>query len=250
MTAQFETFVALHVPGNPLILFNAWDAGSAAAVARAGAPAIATGSWSVAAAHGYPDGEGLPIDLALANARRIIAAVDLPVSVDFEAGYAAEPNRLAENFSALAETGAIGANFEDGMVDGVGIHSATEHASRIDIARKALGEQFFINARTDIFLRADTRSHNAMMVDDAIARGNAYAEAGANGFFVPGLVDLDLLARVCAASPLPVNAMSWPGAPSAADFARAGVARISHGPSPYRLAMRALEEAAAVAYKR
>src|SRR5687767_8739946 len=97
-TEKARAFAALHKPGTPLILFNAWDAGSAKAVAEAGAKAIATGSWSVAAAHGFGDGEGLPLDLAVANAARVVAAVELPVTLDFEGGYAVEPGRVGENF--------------------------------------------------------------------------------------------------------------------------------------------------------
>lgn len=248
MSSKYAAFVALHVPGAPFVLFNAWDAGSAQAVEKAGAPAIATGSWSVAAAQGYPDGEGLPLDMALANARRIVAAVDLPVSIDFEAGYAADPGAVAANFARLAETGAIGANFEDGFVDGSGIHDTAVQARRIAGARSALGPTFFLNTRTDLFLRAEARSHNAAMADAAIARANAYAEAGGDGFFIPGLTDLALVERIATASPLPVNVMAFPGAPSAAAFAGAGVARISHGPHPYRLAMRAIEETARAFY--
>src|SRR4051812_4453234 len=107
MGDKFDAFVALHVPGRPLVLFNAWDAGSAAAVAKAGAAAIATGSWSVAAAHGLADREALPLELALANARRIVAAVALPVTIDFEGGYAEAPGQVAANVAELAATGAI-----------------------------------------------------------------------------------------------------------------------------------------------
>ncbi|MGK6319325.1 isocitrate lyase/PEP mutase family protein [Sphingomonas sp. DT-204] len=245
--SKFQQFTALHAAGTPLVLFNAWDAGSARAVARAGAQAIATGSWSVADAHGYADGEGLPVELVIANAARIVSAVDLPVTVDFEAGYAADLEDLAANFIALAATGAIGCNFEDGLA-GDGLRPAADHAARIAVAREAAGADFFINARTDIFLQAKPDTHDTAKVDDAIARAHAYAEAGANGFFVPGLVDLDLLARVCRESPLPVNAMTWPGAPSNAEFAAAGVARISYGPGPYRVAMQAVEDAARAIY--
>jgi len=248
MSEKFANFAALHVPGRPVVLFNAWDAGSAAAVARAGGPAIATGSWSVAAAHGFFDAEGLPLELALANARRIVAAVDLPVTIDFEGGYAEGPEPAAANVQSLAATGAIGCNFEDQIIGGDGLYPADIQANRIRAIRLAVGPAFFINARTDIFLKAPAAEHDDAKVDAAIARAHAYAEAGANGFFVPGLVDLRLLARVCAASPLPVNFMAFPGAPSAAEVAEAGVARISHGPGPYRLAMQVLEDAAREVY--
>lgn len=246
MTDLFAQFSALHVPGKPLILFNVWDAGSAAAVTRAGAKALATGSWSVAAAHGFHDAEALPVDLALANARRIVAATTLPVSIDFEGGYAATPASFAENLAGLAATGAIGCNFEDQVIGAPvrSLHGIAEQAARIAAGRTAVGPNFFINARTDIFLAAPAEHHDRAMTDAAIDRAHAYADAGANGFFVPGLVDLALLERVCRASPLPVNFMAFPGAPDARSVASAGVARISHGPGPYRLAMKAVEDAA------
>src|SRR3569623_376094 len=111
MPSKFETFAALHVPGDPIVLFNAWDAGSAKAGAEAGAKAIATGSASVAGAHGFSDAEALPLDLALANAARVVAAVDLPVTIDFEGAYAVAPERAAANVAKLAATGAIGCYF-------------------------------------------------------------------------------------------------------------------------------------------
>src|SRR3546814_2246654 len=129
----------------------------------------------------------------------------------------------------LAATGAIGCNIEDQVVGGDGLHAVDAQATRIAAAREAVGADFFINARTDIFLKAKRETHDAAMVDSAIARAHAYAEAGASGFFVPGLGDLALLERVCRASPLPVNFMAYPGAPSAAEVARAGGARISPG---------------------
>lgn len=245
---KYAAFAALHRPGDPVVLYNAWDAGSARAVAEAGAPAIATGSASVAAAHGFDDAESLPIGLALANAARVVAAVDLPVTIDFEGGYAVEPEGVAANMKRLAATGAIGCNFEDQMVGGKGLHPLGVQAARIRAARDAVGADFFINARTDIFLKAKPETHDAAMVEAALERARAYADAGASGFFVPLLADLGLLARFCAASPLPVNFMAFPGAPSAAEVAGAGVARISHGPFPFKLAMKALKEAAAAIY--
>jgi 2-methylisocitrate lyase-like PEP mutase family enzyme len=245
---KFETFAALHVPGKPVVLFNVWDAGSAKVAERAGAQAIATGSASVATAHGVNDAEGLPLALALANAERIVASVALPVSIDFEGGYAVDAETLAANFSALAATGAIGCNFEDQIVGGEGMHAIAVQAGRIAAARRGAGAAFFLNARTDIFLQAKPDTHDAAKADAAIERAHAYAEAGANGFFVPGLADLKLLERVCAASPLPVNFMAFPGAPSAKAVAEAGIARISHGPFPHLLALKAFEDAAREAF--
>ena len=240
------SFAALHRPGEPLVLFNAWDAGSARVGAEAGARAIATGSASVAGAHGFADAETLPLELALANAERVVRAVDLPVTIDFEGGYAVEPAARAENLGRLRATGAIGCNLEDQVVRGEGLHPAAFQAERIRAARAAVGAGFFINARTDLFLK--TRPHDEALVAEALERGNAYADAGADGLFVPGLADLGLLERLCERSPLPVNFMAFPGAPSAAQVAAAGVARISHGPFPWKLAMKALKQAAEEIY--
>jgi 2-methylisocitrate lyase-like PEP mutase family enzyme len=239
-----RVFAALHRPGDPIILYNIWDAGSAKAVAEAGAKAIATGSASVAAAHGFADGETMPLDLVLANAERIVSAVDLPVTIDFEGAYAVAPEAAASNIARLAATGAVGCNLEDQVVGGEGLHPTALHADRIRAARAAVGPDFFLNARTDVFLKAARDSHDEAMVDEALARGRAYAEAGASGLFVPGLVDLRLLARFCADSPLPVNALPLPGGPGAAELASAGVARISYGPFPYRTLMKTLRQAA------
>ncbi len=246
MPSKFETFAALHVPGDPVILYNVWDAGSAKAVAEAGARAIATGSASVAQAHGYDDAEALPLALALANAERVVAAVDLLVTIDFEGAYAVAPADVAANMKKLAATGAIGCNFEDQVVGGEGLHPVALQAERIAAARAAVGADFFINARTDIFLKS--RDHDEAKVDAALDRAEAYAQAGASGFFAPGLADPALLRRLCAASPLPVNFMAWPGTPPAAEIAATGIARISHGPFPWKLAMQALKDAAAAEY--
>jgi len=248
MQDKFRIFAALHVPGDPVILYNAWDAGSAKAVANAGAKAIATGSWSVAAAQAYGDGEGLPLEIALAGATRIAGAVDLPVSIDFEGGYAVEPADVGANARRLAATGAIGCNFEDQVVGGDGLHPIPFQAARIAAMRAATGAPFFINARTDIFLQNGPESHDKAKAMAAIERGKAYADAGANSFFVPGLIDLKLLERICREVPLPVNFMAFPGAPGTREVAGVGVARISHGPNPYRTAMAALTAAAQAAF--
>ena len=243
-----RAFAALHRPGDPVVLYNVWDSGSARAVAEAGAKAIATGSASVAAAHGYDDAEALPLELALANAARIAAAVELPVTIDFEGAYSAEPGAGAANVRRLADAGAVGCNFEDQAIGGEGLHPVEAQSARIRAAREAVGPDFFINARTDIFLKTRAQTHAPAAIEEALARARAYAEAGASGFFVPGLVDLDQLAQICAGSPLPVNFMAFPGAPEAAAVAAAGVARISHGPFPYKLAMKALKDSAEAIY--
>ena len=221
------------MPGDPLVLFNAWDAGSAIAVAKSGAKAIASGSASVSMANGFGDGEEVPIELALANAARMVKAVDLPVTIDFEGGYATDAGGLTINGRRLADTGAIGCNFEDQIVGTDRLYDIAGHASRLGALRQGVGTDFFINARTDLFLKAEPETHDAALADQAIERGLAYAEAGANGYFIPGLANMSLVERICAAVPLPVNAMHLPGGPTRSGWAGAGIARVSHGPFPY-----------------
>jgi len=244
MATKYDQFRDLHVPGDPLILFNVWDAGSAAAVAKAGAKAIATGSASVAAANGFGDGEEVPMAFALANAERIVGAVDVPVTVDFEGGYAADPGQVAKNIALLVATGAIGCNFEDQIVGGDGLWPVPDQCERLKAARRAAGDAFFINARTDIFLKTKPEAHDGAATDAAIERAIEYADAGASGYFIPGLRNLELVERITKASPIPINAMWLPGGPSNAQWADAGIARISHGPFPQMALMTTLEQMA------
>lgn len=236
-------FRALHQPGKPVVLFNAWDPGSAKVVAQTGAKAIATGSWSVAAAFGYEDGEQLPFELAMTNLERIVRCVELPVTVDLEAGYA----DIVQAAHSAVSRGAVGFNYEDGCIGADGLARMAEQASRIRSARSAVdavAQGVFINARTDMFLRAKPELHSDEMVEEALARAAAYADAGADGLFVPGLSDPKKIERICAHSELPVNIMGKPGSTRIEELARLGVARISYGPFPYRLAMEALRTAA------
>jgi 2-methylisocitrate lyase-like PEP mutase family enzyme len=243
-----DAFRALHVPGDPLILFNAWDAGSAKAIAAAGAKAIATGSWSVAAAHGYRDGEQLPLDLALANLERIVAAVELPVSIDLERGYGEAPDDVAVTVERAVAAGAVGCNIED-RSSGAELFGIDEQAARLAAARRAGGDMF-LNARVDLFLTTPPEEHDEALVDRALERAFAYAEAGSDGIFPIALSDEALIERFCASCPKPVNLFASPAAPPAARLAALGAARISHGPGPYRRVMAFLEEAARAALAR
>ena len=231
--SKFDDFGRLHVPGSPLVLFNARDAGSAAAVATSGAKAIATGSASVSMANGFGDGQEMPLEWALTNATRIAKAVDLPVTVDFEGGYAAGGAELTANGQRLAQTGAIGCNFEDQIVGTDRLHEVPDQVTRIGALREGVGSDFFINLRTDLFLKAPAQAHDEALADEAIERGKAYVAAGANGFFIPGLANLALVEKIVQAVGLPVNAMHLPNGPRRADWASAGIARVSHGPFPY-----------------
>jgi len=245
MATPFETFAALHVPGDPLILYNIWDVGSALAVVAAGARALATGSHPVADASGYQDGQGVPLDFALANARRIADAVELPLTVDFESAYSTDPDAGGANVARLKATGAVGCNFEDQVIGGEGLHPLDLQVKRIAAIRRAVGDDFYINARTDLFLK--TQTYDDALVDQVIERGRAFADAGASGFFVPRLADPKQIERVVREVPLPLNVIAFPGAPEKKVWADAGVARISHGPFPHRALMAKLTEMAAAA---
>ena len=243
-----ERFRELHVPGRPLVLFNIWDAGSAKAVAAAGAQAIATGSWSVANANGFADGERMPLEAAMRNLTLISRAVDLPVTVDLESGYGEDPAAVAQTVARSIEAGAVGCNLEDSFPENGTLRDAPSQAARLVAARQAAEESglaYFINARTDVFLV--NRTHDASLVAVALERARAYAEAGADGLFVPGLSDEALIAELAASSPLPVNVMVGESTPPLGRLAQLGVARVSHGPNPYLLAMRSLEDAARLA---
>ena len=233
---------ALHIPGRPLVLVNVWDAGSARAVAATGVPALATASWAVAAAHGYPDGEQLPRETLLATLREITAAVEVPVTVDLEAGYGASAEEVAETVTAAIEAGAAGCNLEDG-VDGTRLRPVEDMVDRLRAARaaaEAAGVAFHLNARTDVWL-LPADAVGAGDTDEALRRLSAYARAGADSAFVPGLGLGVALDRVVAQQPLPVNVMrGTPDDPPTSALAAAGVARISHGPGAWLHAMASL----------
>lgn len=239
-----KAFGALHQKGNPIVIFNAWDAGTAKAIAAGGAQAIGTSSWAVAAAHGYKDGENLPLETLLQVAARIVATVDLPVSVDFEGGYADDDARLADNVRRLIEIGAIGINFEDRVVKGQGLYPIERQARRIEAIRKVAGSALFINARTDTFFQ---EAASEKTVASALERARAYAAAGASGFFVPALVDERFIGQICEQTTLPVNVMMTSKAPAPARLAELGVSRISYGTMPYVSAMEKLQQEAAEA---
>ncbi|MGH9902797.1 MAG: isocitrate lyase/PEP mutase family protein [Pyrinomonadaceae bacterium] len=241
---QADLLNNLHIKGDPLILFNIWDAGSAKALQEIGAKVIATGSWSVAAAHGYGDGEKLPFDLALANLQRIVASVDLPVTIDLEGGYGQSPAQVQESVTKVIEAGAAGINIEDQVVGGEGLYSIEDQCARLKAARAAAERAsipLFINARTDVFLKSDPADHHHS--EETLRRASAYAESGASGLFAPGLRDAERIQKLCELSPLPVNIMVLPDTPSPRQMASLGVARVSYGPGPYRQVTEALKEA-------
>jgi 2-methylisocitrate lyase-like PEP mutase family enzyme len=248
--SKAEQFRALHVPGKPFVLFNAWDAGSAKSIAKSGAKAIATSSWSVADANGFADGERIPLALAIDNLRRIVGITDLPVTFDLESGYGDAPEVVGETIRLAIDAGAVGCNLEDSFPENGKLRKTVDQADRIQRARRtadAANMRFFINARTDVFFQRPPQQHDEAMLAEAIDRARIYAEAGADGLFAPGLVDITLIARLAEASSLPLNIMVGDTTPSLSTLADHGVARVSHGPGPYLMAMKALQEAARAA---
>ncbi|MEP5761809.1 MAG: isocitrate lyase/phosphoenolpyruvate mutase family protein [Litoreibacter sp.] len=232
-----QTFHALHKVGDPLVLFNIWDPGSAKAVEKAGAQALATGSAPVAMAHGFGDGEKIPFDIALDNTKRIIDAVGVPVSADLEGGYSSDPSIVAVTIEHAVKTGIVGFNFEDQIIGGNGLYTPDIQSRRIAASRAAADKccpGIFINARTDIFLKAKPDTHTDAMLEDALERAKAFEQAGADGFFAPGLVDEGLIGKLCEACALPVNIIALPHAPDADRIKALGAARISYGPVPYK----------------
>jgi 2-methylisocitrate lyase-like PEP mutase family enzyme len=241
MNDKIKAFGELHVPGNPLILYNIWDAGSAKAVADAGAKAIATGSWGVACAHGYKDGETFPVELVLANLTQILQVTDLPVTLDFESGYGAGPAEVEASVARAAEAGAVGINLEDKEPVTRQLFSTADAAARI---KAAAASGLWINARADLFILTPKEQHDAALVDAVIERAKVYADAGANSLFVPFIYDTALIGRLCEKSPLPVNILVGRGIPGIKTLAELGVARISHGHGPWAKAMDDLGAAA------
>lgn len=243
--AAVAAFAALHIPGNPLILYNIWDPGSAKAVAAAGASAIATGSWGVACAMGYADGETLPLDHVIDNLVRIRRVTDLPVTVDMEAGYGATAADVGVSVGRAAAAGAVGINIEDKWP---GPRTMIDTAVAAERMRGAADTGVFVNARCDLAILAAPNSHDAALVDAMVERANAYADAGASGLFAPFLKQPALIERLCAKSPLPVNILMGEGVPDIATLTTLGVARISHGHGPWAAAMDWLSEQARGVY--
>jgi 2-methylisocitrate lyase-like PEP mutase family enzyme len=241
-----ETFRGLHNKGDPLVLFNAWDVATAKAIAKT-SPAIATSSGAVASALGYADGEDIPFDVLTGLVSRMTAAVSVPVSIDLEAGYGDTPDAAAESAIKILKAGAIGINIEDGLSgEKRQLVSPEQHAAKIRAVRNAaqkLGVHLFINARTDPFLLKFGSPDECL--DEAARRAKAYADAGADGIFVPGLTDLALIEKLVQLTPLPVNIMVMKGVPEIQDLARVGVRRLSLGPWPMMAAMRVIGQAAA-----
>ena len=228
---------SLHIPGTPLVLPNAWDAASARAVVAAGFPVVATTSGGVAATLGYQDHEGAPAEEMLAAAARIAASVDVPVTVDAEAGYGMSPADLVDS---LLQVGAAGCNLEDTDHGSGRLVEASRHAERLAAVRVAATDREYglvINARVDVFLAAGGERSQHHLLDDAVARAHAYLAAGADCVFPILLHEAEVIAAFVGAVEAPVNILTLPRAPTNSRLAELGVARISHGSSLHHRSM-------------
>jgi 2-methylisocitrate lyase-like PEP mutase family enzyme len=221
--------LALHVPGNPVILPTVWDAWSANLAVAAGFAALTLGSHPVADSVGKEDGEGMSFDDLTDRVAQITAAVDVPISVDIESGYGESPQRLIDG---LLAAGAVGLNIEDVVhKEGGRLRTAEEHAALVGELRTAADAadvHVVINARTDLFFRKD--GDEADRADRAIARLKLAAEAGADCLYPVGRHDPETQRRLCTELPLPINAIAIPEQDDPASFGPLGVGRISFGP--------------------
>ncbi|GHC74151.1 isocitrate lyase/PEP mutase family protein [Streptomyces flavofungini] len=235
MTNQHATataFRALHTPGAPLVLPNAWDLASARVVEAAGAAAVATTSAGLAWALGAADGDRLTRDRALAAVAAITAAVEVPVTADIESGYAEDAAGVADTVRAALAAGVVGVNIEDALYGTAEpLRPVAEQAERIAAARgaaDAAGVPLFVNARVDTYLRGVGEGPDARLAL-TLERAAAFLAAGADGVFVPGAVAPDTVKALVEGVDGPLNIMVGPGAPTVADLAGLGVARVSAG---------------------
>jgi 2-methylisocitrate lyase-like PEP mutase family enzyme len=241
VVSRAATLRALHERPDILRVVNVWDAISAKTVAALpGTTAIATAGHSIAASYGYEDG-GMPLDLALAGAKTIVDAVDVPVSADLDDGY----DEPGETIRRAIGIGVVGANVEDRLRP---FDEAVSRVRAITAAAQSEGVDFQLNARTDAIARGGNRPIDES-IDDAIARGRAFLDEGAALVFVPGALEADVVRRLVEGlGEGKLSVIGLPGALSAAEYEQLGVARISYGPLPQRVALRALRDLASDLY--
>lgn len=239
LAARAAKLLELHTSPELLVLSNVWDVVSARTVAAVdGVKALATASHSIAATFGYPDGENIPLELHLDMVSRIVAAVDLPVTMDFEAGYGDAGATAAKVIAA----GAVGGNLEDQMRP---LDEAVANVKAVMAAGRTAGIEFVLNARTDVFSRAPKDANHQDLLDEALRRGLAYLAAGAPVVFVPGAVAReDIAFLVEGLGPQRLTVINFPGRGlSIRELRELGVARVSTGPFTQRVALTALQDA-------
>lgn len=228
-------FARMHAGPDLLVLPNCWDAASAALMEDAGSQAVATSSAAVAWAHGYPDGDKLPVSLLLQTLREIGRVLTVPLTADIEGGYTDDLDQLARTVRGVVEAGCVGINLEDGDRE-PDLH-VRKVAAAVKVGQEA-GVALFVNARVDVYLRG---GEGEAGLAETLRRARLYTDAGAAGIFVPGPVDETLIGALAAGIDLPMNVMGRPGAPTAARLQQLGVRRLSSAASPFRLAYAAME---------
>ena len=224
MSKYAEAFRRLHAGPELLLLANCWDAGSARLIESLGARAIATTSAGVAWANGYPDGNLLPLERLIATVGAIVRVIQVPLSVDVEAGYSDDPVAVGELVAAVVGAGAVGINIEDGASPPGLLAAKIERAKQ---AATRSGVDLFVNARTDVYLGALV--DEPVRLAETLARARRYRDAGADGLFVPKLIDPAEIREVVASAQLPVNLLTSPSLPPAAELTTLGVRRLSAG---------------------
>ncbi|MBV6393864.1 MAG: hypothetical protein KPEEDBHJ_03108 [Anaerolineales bacterium] len=234
-----EDFLNLHHGSEVLVVPNAWDAASAKIFERAGFDAVATTSAGIASSYGYPDGEMMSREDMLEVVQRIANAVSLPVTADMEAGFGDTPEEIAETARLTLESGAIGLNLEDGTINKS--YPLNDIALQVEIIQavrqtaQAYGVPLVINARTDVYEKFD--KSDKTLLSQAIQRGNAYREAGADCIFAISVDDKKVIAELVREIDAPINILARHGSPTLAELKELGVARVSFGSIPMRATM-------------
>lgn len=231
MTSNARLFRSLHDGPDLLSIANCWDAGSARVIESLGVRALATTSAGVAWTNGYRDGNALPVERLAAVVRAITRVIRVPLSVDFEGGYSSDPATVGENVAAIVDAGAVGINIEDG---GAPPELLEAKIAAVKKSAARIGVDLFVNARTDVYLRGLVPE--AARVEETLARAKRYRDAGADGIFVPKVVDDAAIRTIAASIGLPLNVLAWPGLPAASELAALGVRRLSAGSALAQLA--------------
>lgn len=241
-------FYGLHIQPEPLVLANVWDAASARLVEAAGSPAVATTSAGVAWGLGAADGDRLDRDAAIALIKRVVAAVDVPVTADIESGFGATAEDVADTVALVLKAGAVGINIEDGLSSPSAarrLRPAAEQAERIAAARavaESIAIPMYINARIDVFLFGVGQESGRLA--ETLRRAELYLEAGASGVFVPGVADPKLIGELVEGIEDPLNVLAGPGSPLVAQLRDLGVRRVSLGSGVAGAAYAAVDRAA------
>ena len=230
-----RSFASLHDRAHPLVLPNAWDAISARIFEAEGFPAIATTSAGVAFALGYRDGEKADVDEMIGAIRRIARVVRVPLTADFEAGYANDIETLVASVERVVEAGAVGINLEDWNARAGALFPLDEATARIRALKERFADTLFVNARTDTYLR--DAFADEYLLEETLLRLHAFVAAGADGVFVPGVADAETIGKLAAGVTAPLNVLAGPQTPRVAELQKLGVARVSTGSGPMRRVM-------------